>query len=191
MARSFENLYLSIRHREESSDEKILVQYLQHIFAHRDAAKKLQFFLKQFEEDENEMREAIALAKPHPDEPKVTYTPSSDRKFLRLMDEYESAKKVQRDELLRLRVLLREEIGFLHLFKNAVLSLKEPERSIFLLRYFEKKPWGEIQKRIGKSSSYSYRLHANGLTAMVQILGEKNLSLLREKMHGKNSFPDI
>ena len=170
---------------KQKKEERMLLEYLRQIIHHRDAIKKRLFIFQTLTESENEMREALTFQRMSFDESGVIPSPTADQKFFRVINDYSKEKKNISTEIKQMKDTLTDEIRLLYSVKNAVLSLSEPQRSIFLLRYFEKSPWNVVQKRIGKSSSYTFQLHTEGLKVLLSSLGKEN-SLLLTDWYTKN-----
>ena len=162
-------------------DQRAVVQYLQHIVFYRDSIKNALSFIEHYKESEQETREAISCRSLLFSEPKVMYTPSSDRKFFQIIEDHETETKQLELAVKTLKKQIVSDLFLLRSIRDSVLLLKEPHRSIFILRYFEKKPWKFIQERIGKSSSYTYQLHLEGLHSLVKTLDEESIIKIKEQ----------
>lgn len=165
-----------------NEDIDTLACFLRQLVAFRDAVLYTAGMVEKTNESEKEIRESIALRTVGFQNESVMYTRAPDQKSFRFIEEYVCEKEIKIRNTRRLRQIVKEDIRLLHRIKDSVLTLPEPHRSLFLLRYFQKKRWKDIQVRIQKSESSVYRIHADGLRQLCNILGKEKLDILRKRL---------
>ena len=167
--------------QKKKTDQKLLIHYLQNLRQYRDWIREGLSVLTNISTDEDRLREEIALQGYQYATPKVDCSPPIDRKFFLFMETFEEESHQLTQQKNRLQHFLKEEIGLLSGIKTAVLSLPEPQRSIFLYRYFEKKTWKVISKKISKSESFLFQQHTDGIEKVLESIGGDNLRSLRRR----------
>lgn len=166
--------------KQNNIKKAVILYHLQQIKTYAEKIQKSMFILKNFSENENEIREAIALRAADNSLPKISKTHEADRKFLRLMEAFEDENKKIEREMVRLRSKLKRDCKLLFLVKNAVIQLKEPEKSVIMMRYFKKMPWKEIYKKTEKSKSYTFQIHALGIKNLSDLFSAEQINFLQQ-----------
>ena len=166
---------------KKKTDRKLLVQYLKNIAKYRDWIIEGLTILKALQTDENCLREDIALRGRGIYSPRVDNSRPKDHSFFLFMETFETESKKIADQIQRLKSFISNEIKLITDIKNAILALEEPQRSVFLYRYFEKRTWKSIGKTVAKSETFLLQLHEEGLQTIIQALQSESLLLLRKR----------
>ena len=167
-------------HTQTDLDRAVVLFHLQRACKYLENIQEGMLILRKIPENENETREAIAMYAADTSIPKVSGTPSSDAKFFRFMEAFDSENRKVKLEMVRIKEQIKKESQILFLIKNAVISLRKPEKKVIYARYFEKKSWKTIQKELDKSESYTFQLHVQGLKSLAQSFSKENMAVLRE-----------
>ena len=171
---------VSKEEKQEDIKKAIVLYHLHQVGQYIDKIQKSLFILKNFPENEDETREALSLRAANQTLPKISKTHESDRKFLRLMEAFEDENEKIKREMGRLRKILKRDSQILFQIKNAVIQLNEPEKSVITMRYFKKMQWKEIHKKLNKSESYTFHIHAQGIKSLVSFFPKEKIELLNQ-----------
>ena len=170
----------SKKEKKKDIEKAVILYHLQQVGQYIEKIQKSMFILKNFPEDENETREAIALRAADHKLPKISKTYESDRRFIQLMEAFEDENQKIKREMFQLRKILKRYSRLLFLIKNAVIHLREPEKSIIMMRYFKKMSWKEIHIKTGKSESYIFQIHAKGIKYLLDFFPPEEMDFLHQ-----------
>lgn len=158
----------------ELLDETLTSYYLRYLPECRMNVAKGLALLYGLQESEKQILEAITL-RCRDVEPSSTHTSTSpDQGYLRLQDEFEYEKKAMQKECTLLQNHLKNENHKIVILEGCIYSLPEPQRSVIVARYIERKSWPAIQHCLKRSASRVFCLHKEGINGIFASIRDLN-----------------